>query len=163
MLPNSYVKVMTMHTSWLIVNQYFGFKSVELFCKVLCFDNCRSCFGWSIESNVTLIFNVPTAWLPGPRGGKGFCLPVRAGNQERDCACSGSGRLSSLCHDFYVFPLEHLISHYRSCQGEQAPCMGVEFFSRSRRVTTNIIYQVSCSSILSRNTVIVAGRYPGIQ
>ena len=122
MLPNSYVKVMTMHASWLIVNQYFGFKSVELFCKVLCFDNCRGCFGlsnacWSLKSKVTLIFNVPTAWLPGPRSGKGFCFPVRAGNQERDCACSGSGRLSSLCHDFHVFPLEHLISHYRTSRG----------------------------------------------
>ena len=52
---------MTIHASWLIVNQCFGFKSVELFCKVLCFDNCRGCFGlsntsWSLKSKVTLIF-----------------------------------------------------------------------------------------------------------
>ena len=42
-------------------------------------------------------------------------------------ACSGFRRLSSLCHAFreVVFPLEHLISHYRSCQGGQASCMGV--------------------------------------
>ena len=33
-------------------------------------------------------------------------------------ACSGSGRLSSLCQGFHLFPLEHLISHYRAWTGQ---------------------------------------------